>query len=281
MSEERQHTLTGNFRTFRNFQSEYLPAVRDIFVYLPPDYHSAVNKRRYPVFYLQDGQNVFDAATSYKGEEWMVDETAERLIEGGRIEPLIAVGIYNAGDQRIDEYTPSVDQKRQHGGKSYLYSKMLRREIKPLIDHEFRTLSGARDTGLGGSSLGGLAALSIGLRFPYVFGKLAVMSPSLWWGDRISLARVNALPSHLPLKIWLDMGLAEGDQCVDDARDLRDALEAKGWVEGVDLQHWEYPGAGHTESAWAARMGQVLEFLFPPRKASVGEQNSAKSTKLE
>ena len=281
MSEERQHTLTGNFRIFRNFKSEYLPAVREIFVYLPPDYHLAGNKRRYPVFYLQDGQNVFDAATSYIGEEWMVDETAERLIEDGRIEPLIVVGIYNAGDQRIDEYTPSVDQNRQHGGKSYLYSKMLRREIKPLIDREFRTLSGARDTGLGGSSLGGLVALSIGLRFPQVFGKLAVMSPSLWWGDRLSLARVNALPSKLPLRIWLDIGLAEGDQCVNDARDLRDALETKGWVQGIDLQHWEFPGAGHTESAWAARMGQVLEFLFPPRTAPAGEQNIARSTKLE
>jgi len=258
-----EHTLTGKFHIIESFTSDYLPAARDIFVYLPPGYDIDSAERRYPVFYLHDGQNVFDAATSFRGEEWMVDETAEALIQEGRIEPLIVVGIYNAGEHRIDEYTPSVDAGLQHGGKSYLYSKMLRREIKPLIDGQFRTRTGPHDTGLGGSSLGGLVSLAIGLRFPYVFGKLAVMSPSLWWGDRLLLKRVEALPAHLPLRIWLDMGLAEGDRCADDARDMRDALERKGWVDGHDLQHWEYPGAGHTEAAWAARMGQVLQFLFP------------------
>jgi len=258
-----EHTLTGKFHIIESFTSGYLPAARDIFVYLPPGYDIDSSERRYPVFYLHDGQNIFDAATSFRGEEWMVDETAEALITEGRIEPLIVVGIYNAGEHRIDEYTPSLDEERQHGGKSYLYSKMLRREIKPLIDRQFRTRTGPHDTGLGGSSLGGLVSLAIGLRFPHVFGKLAVMSPSLWWGDRLLLKRVEALPAHLPLRIWLDMGLAEGDRCAEDARDIRDALERKGWIDGHDLQHREYPGAGHTEAAWAARMGQVLQFLFP------------------
>ena len=241
--------------------------MRDIFVYLPPGYETDV-EQRYPVLYLQDGQNLFDGATSYCGDEWRVDETAEQLIGELRIEPLIVVGIYNAGAHRIDEYTPTVDEERNAGGKSYLYSKMLRREIKPMIDREFRTLTGPENTGLGGSSLGGLVTLNIGLRFAQVFGKLAVISPSLWWGDQLMLKRVEALPGPLPLRIWLDVGLAEGDSCVEDCRRMRDALEAKGWVEGEDLQHWEYPGLGHTESAWAARMGQVLEFLFPPLSAA-------------
>ncbi len=79
------------------------------------------------------------------------------------------------------------------------------------------------------------------------------------------LKRVNALQGPLPLRIWLDMGLAEGDSCVNNCRRMRDALEAKGWVDGEDLLHREYPGMGHTESAWAARMNQVLEFLYPPK----------------
>ena len=268
MDDGKRHTLTGNFRTFKEFKSDYLPDTRDIFVYLPPGYEVDI-VHRFPVLYLQDGQNLFDGATSYQGDEWRVDETAEELIRASKIEPLIVVGIYNAGVHRIDEYTPTVDEERNAGGKSYLYSKMLRREIKPMIDRQFRTLPGPENTGLGGSSLGGLVTLNIGLRFPQVFGKLAVISPSLWWGDQLMLKRVQALPGPLPLRIWLDMGLEEGEQCVANCRRMRNALEAKGWVQGKDLQHWEYPGAGHNEAAWAARMGQVLEFLFPPKEAAV------------
>ena len=264
MNGGKHHTLTGDFRTFKRFKSNYLPEARDIIVYLPPKYRKQTG-RRYPVLYLQDGQNVFDSATSFRGDEWQVDETAETLIRSRSIEPVIVVGIYNTGEHRIDEYTPTVDAEHQRGGMSNLYGEMLVREIKPMIDRRFRTRKGPRNTGLGGSSLGGLVSLEIGLHYPDVFGKLAVLSPSLWWDNELMLGRVEALPEKLPLRIWLDMGLEEGERCVEDARHMRDALARKGWVEGEDLQHWEYPGAGHTESAWAARMGQVLEFLFPLR----------------
>ncbi len=199
------------------------------------------------------------------------------MIAEAKIEPLIIVGIYNTGEHRIDEYTPSIDPSRGKGGQAYLYSKMLRREIKPLVDREFRTRPEPEDTGLGGASLGGLVTLSIGLRFPQIFGKLAVISPSLWWGDELMLKRVQALPEKLPLRIWLDMGLEEGDTCVEDCRHMREALQEKGWVEGDDFQHWEFPGARHTESAWAARMGQILEFLFPPAKSEQPQFSSPAS----
>ncbi len=264
MKDQHHHTLTGDFQFFEQFESCYLPDARDIIVYLPPGYRRK-RIRRYPVLYLQDGQNVFDVATSFRGDEWQVDETAESLIAAAQIEPLIVVGIYNTGEHRIDEYTPTVDAGHLRGGKSQLYSQMLRLEIKPMIDREFRTRKGPENTGLGGSSLGGLVTLELGLSHPEVFGKLAVMSPALWWDKKMMLAQVEALPEKLPLRIWLDMGLEEGERCVQDTREMRDLLERKGWVEGRDLQHWEYPGAGHTESAWAARMGQVLRFLFPAR----------------
>ncbi len=259
------HTLTGDFEFIEKFESRYLPGARDIAVYLPPGYRRK-RIRRYPVLYLHDGQNVFDSATSFQGDEWQVDETAEALIAAGAIEPLIVVGIYNTGPRRIDEYTPTVDAGHARGGQSHLYSALIRHEIKPMIDRRFRTRNGPENTGLGGSSLGGLVTLEMGLSHPEVFGKLAVMSPALWWDKQLMLARVAALPQKMTLRIWLDMGLDEGDLCVQDARQMRDLLERKGWVEGRDLQHWEYPGAGHTETAWAARMGQVLQFLFPARK---------------
>ena len=263
MSEWHQHTLTGNFRLYRGFKSKFLPRRRDILVYLPPSYDSR-RGRRYPVLYLQDGQNLFDGATSYvPGQEWCVDETAEKLIRTGKIEPLIIVGIYNAGEHRIDEYTPSADASRARGGKSHLYGSMLQREVKPFIDREFRTRRGPENTGLGGSSLGGLLTLTLGMQLYRVFGKLAVISPSLWWDNELALRRAKDLDRKLPLRIWLDMGTEEGETCVRHARELRDVLERKGWVQGVDLQHWEAPGAGHSEAAWARRMSQVLRFLFP------------------
>jgi predicted alpha/beta superfamily hydrolase len=233
---------------------------REIVVYTPPDYERAI-RRRYPVLYLQDGQNLFDPETSFiRGQHWRVAETADRLIRTGAIAPLIIVGIYNAGDRRIDEYTPTVDAGRGRGGKSEAYAAVLLREIKPYIDATFRTRRGPENTGLGGSSLGGILALDFGLRFPHVFGKLAVMSPALWWDRAVMLRRVR---ERLPLRIWLDMGTAEGEEVVRLARELRDILERFGWREGADLQHWEAPGAGHNELAWAARVEPMLRFLFP------------------
>src|SRR5438552_1777036 len=108
-SAQEQHTLTGNIKTHQNFHSKFLSRDRDILVYLPPDYDREKTKR-YPVFYMHDGQNLFDGGTSYiPGQEWRADETAERLIKSGLIEPIIIVGIYNTGEQRIDEYTPTKD----------------------------------------------------------------------------------------------------------------------------------------------------------------------------
>ncbi len=193
MKDWQHHTLTGDFRLFKGFQSKYLTRPRELLIYLPPGYKARPN-RRYPVLYLQDGQNLFDGATSYmQGQEWRVDETAEKLIRTGEIEPLIIVGIYNTGDHRIDEYTPTTDHRRARGGKAHLYAAMLTRELKPFVDHEFRTRRGPQNTGLGGSSLGGLLTLTIGLQLPHVFGKLAVMSPSLWWDNELALQRARAV----------------------------------------------------------------------------------------
>ncbi len=263
MKDWQHHTLTGNFRLYRDFHSRYLKRDRDILIYLPPGY-SARESHRYPVLYLHDGQNLFDAATSFiQGQEWGVDETAEKLIRTGAIEPLIIVGIYNTGDQRVDEYTPTLDTVRGCGGKADAYALMLTRELKPFIDAQFRTRRGPQNTGLGGSSLGGLVTLWIGLRYPHVFGKLAVMSPSLWWDNEYMLRTVCRRPmAKLPLRIWLDVGSEEGEEHVRQTRDLRDTLESSGWKEGTDLQHWVAWGAGHSEAAWAARLAQVLRFLF-------------------
>src|SRR6266853_977770 len=181
-SAQQPHTLTGDIRVQKSFHSTILNNDHDIVVYLPPGYKGGKQKR-YAVFYLQDGQHLFDGATAFiPGQEWRVDETAETLISVGKIEPLIIVGIYNTGKDRINEYTPAADEKYK-GGKADLYGRMLVEELKPFIDSTYRTLQGPRRTGLGGSSLGGLVSLYLGLKYPNVFGLLAVVSPSVWFAN--------------------------------------------------------------------------------------------------
>jgi predicted alpha/beta superfamily hydrolase len=264
-AETKQHTLTGEFRTHERFRSQFLPHGRTILVYLPPGYKQRA-ARRYPVLYLQDGQNVFDKATSI-GEEWHVDETAQGLIESGTIEPLIVVAIYNTGEHRIDEYTPTKVEGKG-GGSADLYGRMLVEEIKPMIDAKYKTLPSAASTGIGGSSLGGLLTMHLGIKYPTAFNRLAVLSPSVWWDNRVIVREVQELKSKLPLRVWLDAGTGEGTDVVNDARALRDALVAKGWVPDHDLKYMEAEGAQHNEQSWAARIGQVLQFLYPQRHAA-------------
>jgi predicted alpha/beta superfamily hydrolase len=268
-AQERKPSRTGTFQMHARFASKFLAQERDILVYLPPGYETDT-KRRYPVLYMHDGQNLFDGATSFiPGQEWRVDETAQRLISEQTITPLIIVGIYHTGVHRLKEYTPTPTQRFPEAGKADAYGRMLVEELKPFIDRAYRTRKGAQDTGLCGSSLGGLVSLYLGLKYPDVFGKLALVSPSLWWDNRLMLKQVQAIQRRPRLRIWLDMGTREGSpidaaENIADARALRDALLQKGWQSEKDLTYLEAEGAQHNEAAWAARIEPILRFLFPP-----------------
>lgn len=262
-----KHTLTGNIKKHRRFPSRILGNRRDVLVYLPPGY-SRFSRKTYPVLYLHDGQNVFDAATAFAGVEWGVDETAERLIAKKLVEPLIVVAVANMGEDRIHEYAPTrgiiddkAKRKKRSRGLARLYAQFLIEELKPYIDRRYRTKPDAESTGLGGSSLGGLTTLAIGILYPNVFTRLLAMSPSVWWDDFAINRLVDSINQKPPLRIWLDTGTAEPGW--ENARELRDRLTEKGWTLFGDLQYLEAAGAGHTESAWAARVDPALRFLFP------------------
>lgn len=258
-------TLTGDIRRIEAFRSAFLDHPRNLHVYVPPDYEQST-VARYPVLYLQDGQNVFDGTTSHvPGQEWEVDETAERLISESLIEPLIIVAIDHAGPDRINEFTPTYDPARDAGGQAHLYARMLVEEIKPLIDRMFRTDPSASATGLGGSSLGGLVTLVTGLERPDVFGRLAALSPSVWWDNRSVIRQVKALADKPQQRIWLDVGTREGVAALRDVRALKAALTQKGWQQRVDFRYYEAKGGEHSERAWRSRVAPVLRFLFPPR----------------
>ena len=249
------------------FHSEILPDDRAVSVYLPPQYFEQ-EERRFPVFYLQDGQNLFDGRTSYiAGKTWNANRTADRLANVGEIEPVILVGVANTGLRRMAEYTPTRDFK-MGGGEGRSYGRLLIEELKPLIDGSYRTLVDAKNLGVGGSSLGGLISLYLGFAHPEVFGKIAVMSPSLWWDHRSILNAITKQETKPNLRIWLDMGTAEGTRHLRDADILEALLVKRGWKVGVDLAYVKAQGAVHDEQAWSDRFGDVLRFLFPANPAN-------------
>jgi len=278
-----KHTLTGNIKRHRAFPSEILGNRRDVLVYLPPSY-SRFSRKRYPVLYLHDGQNVFDAATSFAGVEWGVDEAAERLIRQKIIEPLIIVAVANTGEARVDEYAPTrgvidakAKRKKRSRGLAPQYGRFLIEELKPCIDNRYRTKGDAQFTGLGGSSLGGLVTLAIGILFPHAFTRLIVMSPSVWWDDFAIYRLLDLIEQKPPLKIWLDTGTAEPGW--EQARELRKRLVEKGWRLEVDLNYLEARGADHSEAAWSRRVEPALRFLFS-RETTVSSDSAEGRTQL-
>lgn len=270
---ERTTSLTGHVLEPFTLESKVLGNARSIRVYLPPNYESEP-KRRFAVLYMHDGQNVFDGKTSFiPNQEWRADETAEALIDAKLVEPIIIVGIDNAQAERANEYLPTYNAEAKYGGKADLYAKMVVEELKPRIDNSYRTKSEVASTGLMGSSFGGIVTLHMALTRPDVFGKIAVVSPSLWWDDEVMTKRAAAIPAKLPIKVWLDMGAEEGGpgseynrMAVGQAQALAKAFRSKGWKDGKDLAVVIEGFAVHNEVAWARRLGAMLMFLFPAKR---------------
>ncbi|MFZ0998212.1 MAG: alpha/beta hydrolase-fold protein, partial [Candidatus Sulfotelmatobacter sp.] len=172
---------TGDLR-LHEFRSRVFRNTRFLRVWLPPGYDDAENSgRHYPVLYLNDGQNLFETATSFTGVEWQADEAADRLIREGAVPPMIIVGIDNAGKDRIREYMPhrSMHPMMLRVQGRY-YPDFLMKEVMPFVERAYRVAAGPENTGVGGSSLGALIALYTAMARPGVIGRLLVESPSLW-----------------------------------------------------------------------------------------------------
>ncbi|HRR09661.1 MAG TPA: alpha/beta hydrolase-fold protein [Rhodothermales bacterium] len=147
------------------------------------------------------------------------------------------------------------------GGGGSLYGKMLVEEIKPFIDRTYRTLKAAKQTFVGGSSLGGLLTMYLGITYPNVFGGLLVVSPSVWWKDEHVVQAIQTFKHKRHPKIWIDMGTAESTNAVPSANRLVAALRAKGWTT-KNLSYAVVPNAQHNETAWAQRVPDMLRFLL-------------------
>lgn len=248
---------TGLIERLGVVPSAHVPA-REVQVWLPPGYAQEA-ARRYPVLYLQDGQNVFDDAAA--GEEWGVDETAQQLVSAGAVGPLIVVAIAS-GPQRGMDYTPTVDGLHGgRGGGAPAYARFLVDELKPLIDRRYRTLPDREHTAVGGSSLGGLLSFWLALQHGHVFGSALVVSPALWWDFGVAFRQLSAwTPASPRPRLWLDFGGNEGLVHLTLARRMHTSLRERGWSD-ADLHYLEVPDAGHDEAAWAARVEPMLRFL--------------------
>jgi predicted alpha/beta superfamily hydrolase len=245
------NTITGAVQVLPDVHSPQLNNQRDLIVYLPPS-HAAGN-RRYPVIYMQDGQNLFDEATGFGGWEWHVDETLETLSQGG-IEA-IAVGLPHAGDDRISEYSP-FDGFRPGRGDAYL--SFIIDTVKPLIDAAFLTQPGRQHTGLFGSSMGGLISLYGFFSRPEVFGFAGAMSPALWYARGAIYRYVREAPFNAG-RLYLDHGSRESS-----AARMAKLLAEKGYRAGHDLVYVNEDGGEHNEAAWARRLPDALRFLLRP-----------------
>ncbi len=230
---------------------------RQLTVYLPPGY--AGSERRYPVLYMQDGQNLFDDERAFAHRSWRLHAAADEAIGARTAAPMIIAGVDHTHAGRIEEYTPTRDAKRAAGGKADEYGRLLLEEIRPMIDAKYRT---AERASIAGSSLGGLVSLYLGLTTE-AFSGVAAMSPSIWWDGR---AILKIRPVHRP-RIWLDIGGREGADALRDARAARDWLRANGWTD-ANLGYYEDRRGDHSERTWARRARRMLEFLFPPAVSS-------------
>ncbi len=260
-------SLSGDIEFIPAVASKTLGNTRRVWVYKPRAYKTDRN-RRFPVMYLHDGQNVFDGATSFlPNREWRADETAEMLVEAGLMEPIIIVGIANAEVKRADEYLPvSITRGgSKMGGQADPYLVFVADELKPYIDRTYRTKPGPSTTGLGGSSFGGIITLHAGVTRSKTFGKLMVMSPSLWVGEGHMQKVYEALRPRPDVKMWLDTGGNEGPDTPSQFWAFEQTLRKNGWRPGRDFRATIEPRGEHSEDAWARRLPSAFQYLFPVR----------------
>ncbi len=262
-----KHKTVGDVRVSSLVSSHGLDA-RAVLVYLPPSYQRG--DARYPVLYMHDGQNLFDAATSYSGE-WGVDDTAEQLAARG-LEAII-VGVPNGGVKRLDEYGPWFEPdvrlpgvEKGAGGRADQYLAFLLETVKPLVDTSFRTRTDRASTGLAGSSMGGLISLWAALEAQDTFGFCGAFSSALWVGEEriFEYVRSRVAPG---LRVYLDCGRLEGvgpysqREYLETNRRMRDILKAQGY----DLAWVEDRHGAHNEADWRRRFGPVLEWFLNPQ----------------
>lgn len=250
----------GKFSLFiKSFKTPQSTYARDVYVYLPQEYHQNTNQR-YPVIYMHDGQNLYDPARAFMGQTWDAENTLNSLIRARAIPPVIVVGLDNTPERTI-EYTPDIDLDVGEGGQADRYLKMIAVDLKSQVDQKLRTQSQRESTFMIGSSLGGLVSLYAGVKYSSVFGSVGALSPSLWWNDK-SIFDFYALSFNLPSRIYLDSGTTGGEHA-DHVREFKTKLLPR-YADPASIKTVIQTGASHSEYYWAQRLPYALKFLLNP-----------------
>ena len=237
---------------------------RTLRLYLPPSYDTAP-ARRYPVIYMHDAQNLFDDATSYAGE-WGVDETLDDFARTRGFEAIV-VGIDHGGEERLHELSPWTNPK--YGmAQGERYMAFVVDVVKPFIDAHYRTRPGRASTAIIGSSMGGLISHYALLRYPQVFGKAAIFSPSYWYSGEV-YAQTRTHPWPRGTRTYFYIGGREEEESVPDVDRMIALLGTQDHAPGDITVHVE-PEAQHNERAWRAELPRAVAWLFelPPADAA-------------
>jgi len=238
--------------------SFYLPQLNrksKVWLYLPKDYISSV--RDYPVLYMHDGQNLFDKKTSFSGE-WKIDESLDSMFLKGDI-GCIVVGIDNGGSHRLDEYSPWVNPQ-YGGGQGDEYIDFIVAFLKPFIDEKFRTLSDRDNTGIMGSSMGGLISLYAGIKYPEIFGKVGAFSSSYWFSEE-SYKQVSSTGVNGQSYFYMIAGTQEGGKQSEDMERMYETLLSSGAKQEQILKVSHNDGK-HSEWYWAREFPKAYKWLF-------------------
>ena len=261
-------TVWGEVTIYPDFMIPQLERTGTVRVYTPPNYDTSTGK--YPVIYMQDGQNVFDRLSAAFGVEWQVDETLSRLILEGRLPPVMVVAVDN-GIERACDYSPFPDAVGCEGrpGRLNLYLQFVVEVLKPWIDREYRTLTGREHTAIIGSSRGGLVAVYAGIVHQATFSRVGGVSPTLnsdvLRGSIPSLIEDTGRSANV--RWWFDYGDAElvlgyNAATMIAAMDATIfALRSVGFTD-MEIQRTIVPGAVHNEAAWAQRFDELILWLF-------------------
>ncbi len=240
----------------KRFNAPQLGSRRRISVLLPWNYTQS--ERRYPVLYLQDGQNLFEDDAPFG--TWGVDRQLAALAGRG-LGDFIVVAIDHGGQQRIREYSP-YDSQRWGGGLGRDYARFLVETLKPHIDNNFRTLSDRSNTGIGGSSMGGLISIYAGFLFPDTFSKFMIFSPSLWISPRIYLEPVH-FSTLQTTKIYLYTGAKEGAGTLANSKRFIETMGKRGYpADKLQLRLETDPQGHHNEERWGQEFPKAIEWLF-------------------
>jgi len=250
----------GRVERIDDWWSPALHDHRPMWIYYPPSYAEQPGER-FAVVYMHDGQNLFDAAFSFNGVTWRVQEAMDQGASDGSVREAIVVGIGNTAD-RIWEYTPS--DGGYGGGGAGAYLDFVAGELKPQIDANLRTSADRLDTAMIGSSLGGLVSACAGIWHPEVFGLIGAMSPSTWWDGAliVGMVRLTSASAVKPARVYVDSGDSNDDW--QNTAALAQAYRDVGWIA---VEHVVGHGDTHTEAAWARRLPGALRFLLGPRAA--------------